>query len=443
MAPRRLRLASLRGPLLFAPPPPPLRPKSETRQASNSCSPLPSPPRCSLGSSPCPPQAPPLSGPRPRSRSPTPSTPGSSLAGASLVHQPSPRGQTTPRKGPAVGCSLPPTPPGWGLRQDLGAAQKARGSVSAPSPLAPGCLAPAALQGTPVQWFLETPSCSSKRKMSLCLIPRIVHRSAEPLRGAGHRAGRQCRPPVSFAGKGWRSPGKPSSQNKGASCSPGRTRPPRCLTKGEAGCESPHSGHSEPGHRLTPCSSVFINLANVQRALPQKAYSPRRAVAGMPVFTWRTYGGAGCLAPVVGGGGREEAWERRASLCLSFPICAMTLEGVQGLPQPRHCTACVCARVCVEGGAGSAGRDHSREHPVGAGVTLSVSTASPRGARQREAGSVSRERGGSAGWAQPAGWPRRGRAVSAWEGRKKKSKLVMLYYFFLWQCSESLQMSAC
>lgn len=33
-----------------------------------------------------------------------------------------------------------------------------------------------------------------------------------------------------------------------------------------------------------------------------------------------------------------------------------------------------------------------------------------------------------------AGWPWRGRAVS-WEGGKK-SKLVMLYYFFLWQCSE-------
>lgn len=42
---------------------------------------------------------------------------------------------------------------------------------------------------------------------------------------------------------------------------------------------------------------------------------------------------------------------------------------------------------------------------------------------------------------QASGWPWRGWAVSPQEGGK--SKLVMLYYFFLWQCSERLQMSAC
>lgn len=62
----------------------------------------------------------------------------------------------------------------------------------------------------------------------------------------------------------------------------------------------------------------------------------------MPVFHPEDFPGW-----MLGPGETEAAWEVRTSPCLSLPISAMRLKGVQGHPQSWHC-------MVVGGGKGGA-----------------------------------------------------------------------------------------
>lgn len=184
---------------------------------------------------------------------------------------------------------------------------------------------------------------------------------------------------------------------------------------------------------VMPPPAFLANSANAGPA-PRGAHA-RRVPAG------RRWGAAvlaqGLRERLLGRGG-EERPGTSASLCLGLPS-ERRLAPPRPAP-PRTAEGRTAAAVSLRPARRGRFSRHRRQR--------SRTASRPAPARQRGSARRVRDTTRVSGEGDPAPVGGAGRVASEGPGCPpreggKKSKLVMSYYFFLWQCSESLQMSAC
>lgn len=283
-----------------------------------------------------------------------------------------------------------------------------------------GVPAPAASGRPPGSGPEVWPGCPGQQRRWLPAVPLGGRAPARGRQGTGSAASPPAPGPASAVPRVFQVRGAPRTRAL-AQGEPPRSLRPRRLTRGQAGVKPP--------------PAFLTNSAKPASA----AWRPPEAGSRGEGMWGGCHAGPGppgsAAGPGRGGGGERPGTSASVpqsplrAVARPTPPGTARAEGhtaAAGSPRPARCG--LFSRHWRQRGD-TASRTVPARQPGTRGGLVTPHASPRKGPRRR--------------WAGPAGWPWRGWAAPLPREGGKKSKLVMSYYFFLWQCSESLQMSAC